>query len=221
MKVGKIMIEAAICYAQNSSKSTLHRFITFLRRSLYFSLFVIFSICLSISQPAQAVTLTAVSPAIHNSEPPQGITTPEQALMYLNAQNLVNTWNNIIIQAKTGDEQLKLMRQSGVFADDVELTFDFSEPKIVINGLDSPEAKEFYNGFVNKLKKNRYNIATNVEAVEFGKDSLRFNFKHWIFFNDKVSVVGEDQAVLKRIGDRYQLTSAIVRPIYFDVANGY
>jgi len=33
----------------------------------------------------------------------------------LNAQNLVDTWNNIIIQAKTGDEQLKLMRESGIF----------------------------------------------------------------------------------------------------------
>ncbi len=221
MKIGKIMIKAAIYCPQNRLKSTLHRFITFWKRSLYFFLFVIFSICLSISQPAQAVNLTAVSPEIHNSEPPSAISTSEQALMYLNAQNLVNTWNNIIIQAKTGDEQLQLMRQSGVFANDVKLTFDFNEPKIVINGLDSPEAKEFYNGFVNKLKKNRYNIATNVEAVEFGKDSLRFNFKHWIFFNDKVSVVGEDQAVLKRIGDRYQITSAIVRPIYFDVLNGY
>jgi hypothetical protein len=27
--------------------------------------------------------------------------------------------------------------------------------------------------------------------------------------------------VMKREGDRYQITSAIVRPIYFDVANGY
>ena len=175
---------------------------------------------LSIS-PLQAAELNAVPPAIHNSEPPSAITTPEQGLMYLNAQNLVNTWNNIIIQAKTGDEQLKLMGQSGVFADDVKLTFDFGEPKIAIAGLDSPEAKEFYNGFVNTLKKNRYNIASNVEAIEFGKDSFRFNFKHWIFFDDKVSVVGEDQAVIERIGDRYQITSAIIRPIYFDVANGY
>ena len=169
----------------------------------------------------QAAELKAVSPTIHNSEPLSAIATPEQAVIYSNAQNLVNAWNNIIIQAKTGDEQLELMSKSGVFADDVELTFDFGEPKIVINGLNSPEAQEFYNGFVNKLKKNRYNIATNVEAVEFGKDSLRFNYKHWIFFDDKASVVGEDQAVIKQIGDRYQITSAVVRPIYFDVANGY
>jgi len=97
----------------------------------------------------------------------------------LNAQNLVDTWNNIIIQAKTGDEQLKLMRESGIFADDVKLTFEFDDRQIVMNGH-SPEAHQFYNGFVNGLKQ-RYNIASNVEAVEFGKDSLRFNFKHWIF----------------------------------------
>jgi hypothetical protein len=201
-------------------KPRLNHFITFLERSLCLLGITLFCLFLGTSS-LYAAELKAVSPAIHNSEPQSAIATSKQALMYLNAQNLVNTWNNIIIQAKTGDEQLQLMRQSGVFADDVELTFDFNEPKIVINGLDSPEAKEFYNGFVNKLKKNRYNIATNVEAVEFGKDSLRFNFKHWIFFNDKVSVVGEDQAVIQQIGDRYQITSAIVRPIYFDVANGY
>ena len=194
--------------------------IPFLKRSLCL-LGISLSLFLLGISPLQAAELNAVLPAIHNSEHPTAITTPEQAVMYTNAQNLVNTWNNIIIQAKTGDEQLQIMRQSGVFADDVELTFDFGEPKIAINGLDSPEAKEFYNGFVNTLKKNRYNIATNVEAVEFDKDSFRFNFKHWIFFDDKVSVVGEDQAVIKRIGNRYQITSAIVRPIYFDIANGY
>jgi hypothetical protein len=207
-------------YHTQNIKPRLNHFITFLKRSLCLLGINLFCIFLGTSS-LYAAELKAVSPTIHNSEPLSAIATPEQALMYLNAQNLVNTWNNIIIQAKTGDEQLQLMRQSGVFADDVELTFDFNEPKIVINGLDSPEAKEFYNGFVNKLKKNRYNIATNVEAVQFNKDSLRFNFKHWIFFNDKVSVVGEDQAVIKQSGDRYQITSAIVRPIYFDVANGY
>jgi hypothetical protein len=219
MKIGITIVDTAIYYSQNI-KPILHRLITFSERSLCLLGITLFWFFLGTSS-LYAAELKAVSPAIHNSEPPSAIATQKQALIYLNAQNLVNTWNNIIIQAKTGDEQLKLMRQSGVFADDVELTFDFNQPKIVINGLNSPEAKEFYNGFVNKLKKNRYNIATNVEAVEFGKDSLRFNFKHWIFFNDKVSLVGEDQAVIKQIGDRYQITSAIVRPIYFDVANGY
>ena len=34
-------------------------------------------------------------------------------------------------------------------------------------------------------------------------------------------MLGEDQATTKRIGDRYQIASAGVRIIYFDVANGY
>lgn len=113
------------------------------------------------------------------------------------------------------------MRESGVFADDVKLTFDFGTQKLILNGLDAPETHEFYNGFVNSLKKKRYNVASNVEAVEFGKDSLRFNFKHWIYFNDRLSVVGEDQAVMKREGDRYRIASADIRVIYFDVAHGY
>ncbi|NJK57422.1 MAG: hypothetical protein HC939_16155 [Pleurocapsa sp. SU_5_0] len=207
--------------AKVSLKQTIRRSITFLRRSLYFLGLVLSLICFSSFQAAQAATLTAASPAIHAGEHYSAITTPEQALMYWNSQNLVNTWNNIIIQAKTGDEQLQLMRQSGIFADDVQLTFDFGDQKIVLNGLDSPEAHEFYNSFVNPLKKNRYNIASNVEAVKFEQDSLRFNFKHFIFFNDHLSVVGEDQATTKRIGDRYQIASAVMRIIYFDVANGY
>ncbi|MGL6337509.1 MAG: hypothetical protein ACRC80_00025, partial [Waterburya sp.] len=66
--------------------------VTFLRRSLCLlgiALFWVFGGTLSL----HAAELKAVPPAIHNSEPPQGITTPDQALMYLNAQNLVNTWN--------------------------------------------------------------------------------------------------------------------------------
>jgi len=53
----------------------------------------------------------------------------------------------------------------------MKTTFEFDDRQIVMNGLDSPET-QFYNGFVNGLKKQRYNIASNVEAVEFGKDSL-------------------------------------------------
>ena len=204
---------------KNRSFLKMHQSISFFRRSLYL-LGISLSLFLLSIAPLQAAELKAVPPAIHNSEPFTAIANSEQAIMYLNAQNLVNTWNNIIVQAKTGDEQLQIMRQSGVFADDLKLTFDYGEQKKVLNGLDSPEAKEFYNGFVNTLKKNRYNIASNVEAVEFGKDSLRFNFKHWIFFDDKVSFVGEDQAVIKRVDGNYKITSATVRAIYVDVANG-
>ncbi len=191
-----------------------------LNRLFYYGL-ILCLICFGVPQTAQAASLKAASPAIHASEHYSAIATTEQALMYWNAQNLVNTWNNVIIQAKTGDEQLQTMRQSGVFTDDVQLTFDFGDQKIVINGLDSPEAHQFYDGFVNPLKKNRYNIASNVEAVKFEKDSLRFNFKHWIFFDNQLSLVGEDQAVVKRVKDNYKIASAVIRVIYFDVANGY
>lgn len=51
------------------------------------------------------------------------ITTAEQAVLYANAQNLVGRWNNIITAAGSGEEQLAWMRASGVFADDIALTF--------------------------------------------------------------------------------------------------
>jgi hypothetical protein len=202
----------------------LNKYIIFLNQKIRMFVLVLFLVSLvsiGLAKPAQAANLTAVPPQIHASEKYSAIQTPDQALMYLNAQNLVDTWNNIIIQAKTGDEQLKLMRESGVFADDVKLTFDFGDQKILINGFDSPESHQFYNGFVNTLKKNRYNIASNVEAVKFEKDSLRFNFKHWIFFNERLSVVGENQAVMKRENGQYRIASAVIRVVYFDVANGY
>jgi hypothetical protein len=184
-------------------------------------LLIIFSLIILPTVPAQASELTALKPQIHATERYSAIQTPEQAILYLNAQNLVDTWNNIIIQAKTGDEQLKIMRESGVFADDVKLTFEFANQKLDLNGLSSKETRDFYNGFVNSLKKNRYNIASNVEAVEFGKDSLRFNFKHWIFFDDRLSLVGENQAVMKRENGKYSITSADIRVIYLDVDHAY
>ncbi len=71
------------------------------------------------------------------------------------------------------------------------------------------------------MNKKRYNVASNVEAVEFEKDSIRFNFKNWVFFNERLSMVGEDQAVMKREDERYQIKSADVRFVYFDVGHAY
>ncbi len=187
-------------------------------------LLIVLSMIGLLSQPAQAAPplLKAAEIGLHNSDAPLSIKTAEQALLYVNAQNVVNTWNNIVIRAKTGDEQMKLMKESGVFADDVKLRFNFGDGQnFEFTGFDSPEIHRFFNGFINQLKKERYNVASNVEAVEFEPDSIRFNFKNWVFFNERLSMVGEDQAVMKREDERYQIKSADVRFVYFDVGHAY
>ncbi len=147
------------------------------------------------------------------------MTTPEHVLLYANAQNLVSRWNNLIIQAKTGEEQLALMRQSGIFAKDIAFTFDFGKDKLEYHSLTEPV--DFFNSFVNPLKKPRYNIASNVEALEFGQHSLRFRFKHWIFFGDTMSVVGDNECVMRISDGRAYLTSAYIRVIHYQVEHAY
>ena len=170
-------------------------------------------------QPVQAVELP---PALNTTNNPHmSIQTPDQMLLYVNAQNLVDHWNNLVIRAKTGREQLQMMRESGVFADDVKVTFDFGDKKYEFNGLSSPEADQFWGSFADGLKKYRYNLASNVEAVEFGKDSLLFNFKHWIFFNDKPALIGDNQLHMKSEKGRSFIDSAYVRVIRFDTAGAY
>lgn len=170
-------------------------------------------------QPVQAVELP---PALNTTNNPHvSIQTPDQMLLYVNAQNLVDHWNNLVIRAKTGREQLQMMRESGVFADDVKGYFDFGDKKYEFNGLSSPEADQFWGSFADGLKKYRYNLASNVEAVEFGKDSLLFNFKHWIFFNDKPAVIGDNQLHMKREKGRSFIDSAYVRVVRFDTAGAY
>lgn len=212
----------ANCSVQNHSfiQPTSLKSMIAIRRSVAL-LSLVLLLLLGAPEATEAASLKAAVPRLHNSEYPVSITTPEKALLFVNAQNLVNTWNNIITKAKTGDEQRQIMMESGVFADGVDLTFEFENQTLHLNGLDSPEAKTFYNSFVNTLKKNRYNVAHNVEALEFGEDSLRFNFKHDIFFDNQLSVVGEDQVVMEKVGDRYQIVSADINITYFDAANGY
>ncbi len=109
-------------------------------------LLIVLSIIGLLSQPAQAapLPLKAAEIGLHNSDAPLSIQTAEQALLYVNAQNVVNTWNNIVISAKTGDEQMKLMKESGVFADDVKLRFHFGDGQnFEFTGFDSPEIHQF------------------------------------------------------------------------------
>ena len=136
------------------------------------------------------------------------IDTSEQMLLYANAQNLAARWNNIIVAAKTGDQQLRWMRESGVFGDNFHITFRLPDgTEMTFNDLrDGP--KEFYNGFVNSLKKRRENAATNVEIIEFLSDGLRFRFRYFIFMNETLSLTGDSECVMRNVNGRHQLVSA-------------
>jgi hypothetical protein len=170
----------------------------------------------------QSVEAVELPPALNTTNNPHvSIQNADQLLLYANAQNLVDHWNNLVIRAKTGKEQLQMMRESGIFTDDVKVTFDFGDQKYEFTGLDSPEADKFWGSFADGLKKYRYNLASNVEAVEFGKDSLLFNFKHWIFFDDKPAVIGDNQAHLKRENGRSSIDSAYLRVVRFDTTGAY
>ena len=150
----------------------------------------------------------------------RSITTNEQMIWYLNAQNLVSTWNNFIIFAKTGKEQLMKMRDSGIFAKDVKLIFDLGEEVLEFNGL-IPEPLEFYTKFVDGLKKQRYNIASNVEVVEFANEYLRFNFRHGIFMGDTLSFVGDNQCVMRKKDDKFYIESAHIMVLLFNTSHAY
>jgi hypothetical protein len=147
------------------------------------------------------------------------IATLEQALLFANAQMLVNRWNNIVILADTGEKQLEMMKASGVFAEDLQLVFDFGDQKMSFSSLDEP--KEFYNSFVNGLKKKRYNLASNVEPIEFADSELKFRFKHWMFFGDKLSLVGDNECVMRMQDGSCFITSALIRAIHFDAQHAY
>ena len=162
---------------------------------------------------------TATLSQTATTSPLPGILGLDEVLLQANAQNLVNRWNNIIIETQTGTEQLAAMRASGIFADDIELVFDFGAEKRTYHDLTSPE--DFYNSFINPLKKPRYNLASNVEVLAFGEGSLRFRFKHWIFFGDKLSLVGDNECTMVKDSERYYLTRAYIRVIHFDTEHAY
>ncbi len=178
-------------------------------------------LCVVISSPAPVLAAER-PPALNTTNNPHtSIQNTDQLLLYANAQNLVDHWNNLVIRAKTGEQQLQMMRESGVFADDVKLTFDLGDKKYKFNSLSDPQALQFYNSFVNGLKKYRYNVASNVEAVEFGKDSLLFNFKHLIYFNDQLGVFSDNQVHMTRDKGRSFINSAYLRLIRFDTTGAY
>ena len=139
------------------------------------------------------------------------IETHEQMLLYVNAQNLAARWNNIIVAAKTGDQQLKWMRESGVFAENFQIKFRLPDrTELTFNDLNEGP-KEFYNGFVNPLKKRRVNAVTNVEVIEFLSDGLKFRFRYFIFMDETLSLTGDSECVMRKVNGRYRLVSAEIQ----------
>lgn len=202
-----------------SIQAWLHHWNRVLWQQVILGLLVILTSIGFFAQPVQAVELPPTLNTTNNSH--VSMQNIDQMLLYVNAQNLVDHWNNLVIRAKTGKQQLQMMRESGVFADDVKITFDFGDKKYEFTGLSSPEADQFWGSFADGLKQYRYNLASNVEAVEFGKDSLLFNFKHWIFLNDKPAVIGDNQLHMTREKERSFIDSAYIRVIRFDTAGAY
>ncbi len=121
------------------------------------------------------------------------IETAEQAVTFANVQTLVARWNNVIVQAGTGAEQLDLMRESGVFADDFRITFNVGagEP-IVLEGLDTDAARAFYGQVVDGVGA-RLNLATNVEPLAFTEDGARARFKYLVFVDGAPSFGGTNE----------------------------
>lgn len=121
------------------------------------------------------------------------IKTVEEAVTFANMQTLVARWNNVIVQAETGVEQLDLMRESGVFADDFRITFNVGtgEP-IVLEGLDTDAARAFYGQVVDGVGA-RLNLATNVEPLSFTEDGGRARFKYLVFVGGVPSFGGTNE----------------------------
>lgn len=138
------------------------------------------------------------------------VATADQAVTYANLQNLVARWNNVVVQAETGAEQLGLMLESGVFADDFRITFNTGagEP-IVLEGLDNDAARAFYGQVVDGVG-SRLNLATNVELLGFTEDGATARFKYLAYVDGAASWGGTNEVEMgMRDGRPVMLTSEI------------
>lgn len=136
------------------------------------------------------------------------IETVEQAVTFANVQNLVARWNNIIIYAETGDEQLQMMQDSGVFAEDFTINFYLPDgTALSFEGLDNDDIRPFYNQIVNDAGQ-RLNLAANVEVMEFTADGARARFKYLVFANGVPSFGGENELTVTEREGRLVVTSA-------------
>lgn len=162
------------------------------------------------------LTLLAAAPTAQ-AAPPQ-VDTSERLLLMANAQNLVSRWNNVLIGARSGREVIERFQAAGIFSDDVELHFDLGEHKPRFRGLAATEA--FYDGFFGGMTKPHFNWVGNVEALEFQPGELRFRFRHGLFLGGRLSLAGDNEAVLRRAKQGYRIAKVWVRVVHYDVAHG-
>ncbi|MEL6778262.1 MAG: hypothetical protein AAFO06_13490 [Cyanobacteria bacterium J06597_16] len=138
------------------------------------------------------------------------IETTAQSLLFANAQNLVARWQNIVTRATTGAQQLTWMQESGIFAEDVRLTFNFPDGQTrTLVGINQ-DSQTIYNSFVNGIMPNRANLATNVEVVEFFQNALHFRFRYVIIAKNNIPLIGDHEAVMLRQNGRYVITDTNV-----------
>ena len=169
-----------------------------------------------------SVTLAQTRHVADGGAPLAQIESADQAIAFANVQNLAARWNTIITSASTGEEQLQLMRDSGVFATDFSITFVLPDgSRIALDGLDTDEARAFYNQIVNGLQKARANMASNVEVTAFEGDRIHARFRYVVFMGGRYSLGGVNEITVGRRDGRYQITSSEIFVERFDTEHAY
>ena len=145
------------------------------------------------------------------------IDTVDQAIAYANVQNLAGRWNTIITRAISGDDQLRIMRESGVFADDFTIIFNLPDgARLAYQGLNTQEIRDFYNPILNGLKKPRANMVSNVEILAFEEEQIRARFRYVAFFGERYSLGGVNEITVQQREGRYQITRSEIFVERFD-----
>ncbi|MBP2831018.1 hypothetical protein J8281_02360 [Aquimarina sp. U1-2] len=165
---------------------------------------ILFTIVLfsTVSTQVKAQTLRHID---ETGKPFAQIETSEQGIIYNNLLNLAARWNNIVIFAETGSEQLKMMRESGVFADNFTITFNLPNgTKKSLTGLDNEAARAFYDQVVNEVgKSNRMNLSSNIEVLQFTKNGAKARFKYLVLIDGKNAWGGENVITIGKQKGRF------------------
>ena len=136
------------------------------------------------------------------------IETLEQSITYANLQNLVARWNNTVILAKTGEEQLKLMQESKMFADDFTIAFNLPNgSRQTLTGLNTEEATAFYNQVVNGLGQ-RVNLSSNIEVLKFSENGAIARFKYLVLVDGQNTFGGENIITIEKRNGKVVVTNS-------------